>query len=524
MSFITKVHKCSLICGLFVFCFFALKGLEKAYSETETSISSHFYLKTKKKSHQNYMAFYFDNTSFLRVNEVKVNPNLLRQGEGQEEQLGNLFTFGVEVKHFWSFSYWEFLLDLKSLYSLKEAKNYLHPREAYSYSEWPKFHLTFGRKLFLWSRSDRFWKQGLWQPRFQWNKLKVEEQGLVGLFLDNHFLNSPFRFVAFYSPLLIPETGPSFKLEDGQFKFKNPWVVPLKKRVNFEILDTKVSRDVIYALHSPEKKEVLLNQGAGFNVSWEGQKGQFASASYTYKPMNQFIEAINMPYLDLSKNNVPLVVEVAPRLTHHHLMALDIGKEAETSLREVEDDVMISDSNWNYWASLNYEKPMTGSVLGHDNTLRNGAIQIIEDSFFTSFQLGYHWKKYSRRNTYFYLCYGKLLKGGISSEGSEILREVGKIEKRFSRRYEYRDTMRFGIKKPVLKFFKTLVSSQIQLTYDLLEKGVIFETDFNFFFKTHWVINLSSNIIGLLGEKDRESFFHRYQFNDYVKMGFKYIF
>lgn len=458
------------------------------------------------------MALHFNHISFF-------------EGSGtsfQNNQWGDhLATFGFDINYSGNFKYWKSYVDLTHFYSFVESTSYLHARDVYSFSQWSHVHLTIGRRQYPWSLGDHFWKQGLWQPRFRWNKIQSQSQGLAGLFLDNLSHNKAFRFFFFYSPIFIPEAGPVFRVKDGQLISKNPWFSPLQKQVIVQGDSHKdIHLDIHHHLLPTQRKEVVFNQGTGLNLEWISTHGTFFSFSYAYKPFNQFIEAMGAPFIrmDDGSQTATLEVPVAPRLIYHHLAALEIGKE---KLKKEKDP--SHQGAWNYWVSLNYEKPINQSDLGHENLFQNGAFQVIEDSFFSSFYLSYDWEYHSKKTSRLYLGYAKLWKGQSSSQGNPTLKKAGL---KFNEHYQYKNAIRVGFTKSHLRILKKSISSQLQLTYDLFFKGVLCEANLHIPFFSDFIFILNSSLIGVLesNNKSSSSFFDRYKISDYIKMSLKYVF
>ncbi len=286
--------------------------------ETPSSFSSSFFLKdllpVQKKR---YTALHFNQISFFKGNNDSFREN--KWGT-------HLTTFGFDFNYFGDFKYWKSYVDITNFYSFVERENYFHARDLYSFSEWPYFHLTLGRRKYVWNIGDEFWKQGLWQPRFRWNKIKSENQGLIGFFIDNLSTKGPLHFLLFYSPFFIPETGPAFKIENQNLVSKNPWFSsPQNQLVLTGSSHEDIHFRVRYKLLPVKKKDVIFNQGVGFKMNWLKQKSSFFSISYAYKPMNQLINATAAPFINVSEPSAPLQLEVAPRLVYHHVGALEMG-------------------------------------------------------------------------------------------------------------------------------------------------------------------------------------------------------
>ncbi len=94
----------------------------------------------------------------------------------------------------------------------------------------PGFNLTIGRQKRTWSRLDEQFHLGVWQPQLRWDYLAPIQQGLTGVFFD-WSLSTNLNFTFFTSPLHIPDQGPQFRLENGQFMSANRWFAQPTSRV-----------------------------------------------------------------------------------------------------------------------------------------------------------------------------------------------------------------------------------------------------------------------------------------------------
>lgn len=507
MQFKSFLKQGSFLLFFFVFLFF-LPKMSCSFADKPSSLfKSSFSLKnvfSLPKHKKTYAALHFNQLSFFR-------------GKGESFQESNwgdhLATFGVDFNYFGDFKHWKSYVDITNFYSFVEKENYFHAKEIFSFSEWPHFYLTLGRKKYIWSFGDEFWKQGLWQPRFRWNKIKSEDQGLIGFFLDNLSLNKSFRFLVFYSPFFVPETGPAFKIKNENFVSKNPWFSsPKNSLIVTRVGEKDIHLPIHYNLLPTKKREVVFNQGVGLKMNWVGEKASFLTLSLAYKPMNQLIGAMGPPFIDLSHSSVPLKLDVAPRLTYHYLSTFEMGNIKNEK----------QNNHWNYWLSVSYEKPTNKSVLGHENLFQKGLLPVMNEHIFSSLYFSYNWPSYSQKNRRLYVGYAKSWQGKIRNAGELNLQSI--VEE-VSEHYEYKNAIRLGFIEPSLKLFKQSISSHIQLTYDFFFKGILLETNFEIPLLSHFIFNLSSSFISLLeSQEEGSSFFHRYRISDYLKMGLKYIF
>lgn len=175
--------------------------------------------------------------------------------------------------------------------------------------------LFIGRKHMAWNDMDSRWDFGLWQPTFQWNPLSPEEQGLTGLFWQTQKDN--YSVTMFVSPLFIPDQGPSFDIENGQFLPTNPWFHRPPDSVQIFSESTQVD----YTIDKPSTTQVLLHTSYGAKLTVGSADGFQAQASYMYKPSNQLALTYS-GVLDTSK--LVGVVDLKPIVFYETLTGLDL--------------------------------------------------------------------------------------------------------------------------------------------------------------------------------------------------------
>jgi hypothetical protein len=180
----------------------------------------------------------------------------------------------------------------------------------------PRFQWTLGRRKADWSAMDRFWQAGLWEPQERWDNLTPKRSGLIGASASARF--SFLQIKGFFSPFLIPESGPAFQLVDGKMLTRSPWVKAPAGRVSFQEKETPLRLE----LRDPAIEDVVFNPGAAVEIKIEKEDGFWVQASYAYKPLNQILLAYD-GILDLLEDEVRLTIE--PFIGYHHLATAEVG-------------------------------------------------------------------------------------------------------------------------------------------------------------------------------------------------------
>jgi hypothetical protein len=207
--------------------------------------------------------------------------------------------------------------DVEGFYTTAEQIFVINPMElSYRLPE-PYSYVRLGRVLQDWNYADVFWRRGNWQPRFAWDKLDSDQQGLVGLHVAATSDKTKWTFMA--SPFFVPEFGPQINLKSGRFTSMNPWFRPPPAEVSVLNKITPAN----YSLSNPTVEQVVLNPSLALRVEQKVQNG-FVALAYAYKPMNQLI--FTAPFsLDLSNGQnaeiVPLDIDVNTRVMRHHLIS-----------------------------------------------------------------------------------------------------------------------------------------------------------------------------------------------------------
>jgi hypothetical protein len=196
--------------------------------------------------------------------------------------------------------------------------SYLNIQQLY----YKKDVFSVGRKIEKWSYVDDIWGLGFYNPRFRWNPLLTEEQGLTGLFLDigskDEIVAIPWNITLMGSPLYIPDQGASHQINDGQFESANPWFQSAPKNVLVFGVNDKVNYEIL----KPNTNDIV------FNSSWvakanlgKSDSGFFAQIASAYKPSNQLSLAYDANSSSALK---AILVEINPQIYYHRINSLDL--------------------------------------------------------------------------------------------------------------------------------------------------------------------------------------------------------
>ncbi len=208
--------------------------------------------------------------------------------------------------------------------------------------------LYIGRKKEDWSSLDERWGMGLFQPVYRWNPLDPSLQGLTGLFLKKKW-NPQLETEIFYSDLFLPDQGPSFEIENGQFVEGNPWFRRPPQKVALYGSET----DIHYNLIKPDVKDVALNkESIAFRIKGQIQRAT-VQMSLSRKPIFQLPIAYR-GFFNIAKGNV-VDADILPKVYFHTLYGGDASYQGEimdigmSVVHEIPDaDRNHFDSGWTY--------------------------------------------------------------------------------------------------------------------------------------------------------------------------------
>lgn len=175
-----------------------------------------------------------------------------------------------------------------------------------------------GRKKEIWNTADRDWNLGLWQPLFQEDGLRIDQQGLTGLFYKTEFEN--FKLTAFASPLFIPTLNADLVEKSGTLVSENRWTRALPERATVNGRDVSL----VYKLKTPPYSQLLAKPSLAVNVFRGDLEENWYSVSLGRKPLN----ALSMKYdaaLVSRSVGFEASADVVPVVHMHNIASAEFG-------------------------------------------------------------------------------------------------------------------------------------------------------------------------------------------------------
>jgi hypothetical protein len=198
-------------------------------------------------------------------------------------------------------------------------------------------HLSVGRKYYEWSKLDEQWQMmSLWSPRFTWDQIHPESIGMTGFFYD---YNTPrLKFLAYGSPIAIPERGTPIEQKDNNIVSSNPFWKPLPTQLN--VLGTMTN--IQYSLLMPSMQDILLRPNFALRARYEFDNGLWFSLNSGVLPIHM-VQMAAEPYLDTATTG-QLQVNIRPQLPMRNINTAEVG-------------FMNPSNDWSAWVSASYEQP-----------------------------------------------------------------------------------------------------------------------------------------------------------------------
>ncbi len=204
---------------------------------------------------------------------------------------------------------------------------YVGMPEAYVENFHPSLRFSVGRKKRTWSRLDELFNFGLWQPQLRWDYLKPEQQGLAGLFIDWN-ISSNFRLVFFTSQVNIPDQGPQYKLENGQFSSTNRWFQQPHSAVSM-FSGTQFASDVplYFQIDQPSYDSLFLQSSFAIGFDYDSDSGFWSHFNVAYKPRNQIHLGIECTNCGNVGGAAPLEITatIRPKIVKHFVATWETG-------------------------------------------------------------------------------------------------------------------------------------------------------------------------------------------------------
>ncbi len=199
-------------------------------------------------------------------------------------------------------------------------------------------HLTVGRKYYEWSKLDEQWNMmSLWSPRYNWDQLHPESIGMTGIFYS--YETPRLKFLAFASPIAIPERGTPIEEKDNNIVSPNPFWKPLPSQMTVANQPTNIS----YSLLMPSTEEILMRPNFALRSRYDFDNGMWFSLNTGVLPIHM-VQMAAEPYLDSTAPAGQLQVNIRPQLPMRNINTAEVGFDNPSK-------------DWNVWLSASYEQP-----------------------------------------------------------------------------------------------------------------------------------------------------------------------
>lgn len=199
--------------------------------------------------------------------------------------------------------------------------------------------ITLGRRKFEWSKVDESWKSmmSLWSPRFVWDSVYPQTVGMTGLFYT--YQTRRFKFLAFGSPIAVPERGTPLNEENGQITSPNPLFPALPSELPVQGSMTQIRYDLLM----PAIQDILLRPNFALKGEYRLDNGIWFSLNSGVLPVHMTQLAAE-PFVDSRPDSGSLNVYVRPQFPMRNINTAEIGF----------DD---PEKQWSAWMSVSYEQP-----------------------------------------------------------------------------------------------------------------------------------------------------------------------
>jgi|GEM_PF-2695512 len=355
---------------------------------------------------------------------------------------------------------------------------------------WKQGFLSIGRKKQSWSYIDNNFSLGMYQPLFQWDPLLSQQQGLTGIFLtlDSPDTTVPWGFVAFGSPIFIPDQGAGYQIKDGQFERSNPYFQA--PPAFFVIRGQTDTAD--YNIQKPDTNAVVFNRSfAGKFYLGREEEGPYFQASFSNQPVNQL--ALGFQGFVTPNNSVD--VEIQPQVYYHSLSSADALyslKSVVMGLSFLKENISAPtyDPKWTYvdYSSSNLVSPFVKVRLKNFNaTLSYLSVQGAAET----------------------------IAGDLSDQSSNYLPH------RYPFRSAYQAVVNYRFRIKASQY----VSLSTRYLQGSLNEFALWTTQAAYQFRSNWAVNMTTQLVDV---KDSAAgsliAYQAYNNNDAIAVGVSYVF
>jgi hypothetical protein len=400
----------------------------------------------------------------------------------------------AQLSYYHEGSAFEAAIDTGAGTFFSKSQSHLAVHELFISPRTPEVRIYVGRKLNSWSQMDRDWNLGVWQPYYEIDALRPEEQGLTGVFVDVDRQN--FEVLGFATPIFIPSMGPDIREENGALVADSRWYRQPSRQVD---ITNKNSMNISYKLSIPEAAQ-LAAHGASAVMGRVGNKenGPWMVTSYGYAPVNKLILKRNIR-VPISDPDVGVIV--SPEITYHHVASADVGYtlgnvKATMSYLQDDPEEKRPDPDW--------------------------AIQKLEG--IKAYSTGFDWNipNFLSRSVLFQLNYLHIYGGSIQdiiSDGSPDSMTL------YDQRMKFTNAVRVKVQGELARIYRHPLVTKFTWLYDTDQKGSMVNTEFLFYPSREWALLMGADFLGVDDENYKvSSFLNQYRANDRVYGGMTYVF
>lgn len=362
----------------------------------------------------------------------------------------------------------------------------------YGQGSWVNPMVTLGRKKKSFSQLDSDWNLGLWQPTYGMDSLRLEQEGLTGLFIEAG--NKNWFFLAFASPMFVPSMGPEIENKEGTLSSRSRWFRPPSK--TFSLLEDRKIR-LRYSLDVPDKEKLVMNPASAISVAYNTKdSGLFAVASGGYKPINSLVLKYQRTLvLAETQDNVGEVV-IEPGVGYHSILSADVGyrwEKVELRFSQIKDNPSPVSPEIDYIK----QQPM-------GLTARGVKLKIVQDIWSSS--IGY-----------------LQISDGFIQDFDDSGQPSGAI---FDRRWNFSDSARLDLdfSYPLFGMKTSWSSSYLR---DFSQDGVLVSASLAVFPTQNFAIKTGVDVLGpdnSESPEDLNGFLNQFRSNDRAYAGMIYVF
>lgn len=197
------------------------------------------------------------------------------------------------------------------------------------------FSARFGRHLTAWNDADRVWNMNLWNPTFSMDALRIQQQGLLGLFFASK--TEYFQAEAYFSPAFIPTTTPEVADRNGEITSESRWFRSIPTQSEVIGRPTRL----YYRLEIPQIQELISQPAIGAQLRvGRVDQGPWARLSMADKAMNNLFFKYDANFRTGTNQQARGEVELRPLAQRHFVAGVDFGyqfKGGEVVLSHIQD-------------------------------------------------------------------------------------------------------------------------------------------------------------------------------------------